>query len=68
MRFIPVQTPIHSGLLTVTFKGHTHDLIHSVDDGGWYFQRWKDDRVSQLFESRTAAIDAMTDGKVRFSA
>ena len=42
------------------------DLIYSADDGGWYFQRYSDWKVSQLFDTEDDAIAARNRGELEW--
>jgi hypothetical protein len=67
MKTTPVQTMIRDYLIQLRFKDRTYDLVYSPDDGGWYLECWDSGHFSQTFDTKTDALNAISDGTARFT-
>lgn len=39
--------------------GLLYDIVNSPDDGGWYAQRWSDNKISKVFLTRSDLLEAL---------
>jgi hypothetical protein len=45
--------------IRMQYQGENYDLVYSPDDGGWYLQRWSDDKTSEVFVYQEDARNAL---------
>jgi hypothetical protein len=51
---------------TVKWENHYYDVVHSPDDGGWYVQRWSDNKTSEIYPDKESAKEALYANKIEW--